>query len=60
MAYKNFLKSQLGDDVYIKSVGIDSNGIGDLVESLITHPFEQVNANKFNYPSVIDLKVFAD
>lgn len=47
-AYRDFLKSVLGDEVYIKSASIDSNGIADLLESLSVHPFEQVKAGKFH------------
>lgn len=53
--YINFLKSQLGDDIYIKSASIDSNGIADIVESLSVHPFEQVKAvTVFDQPTIID------
>lgn len=46
-SYKNFLRSQLGDEVYIKSASIDRNEIADIIESFLVHPFEQVIVGKF-------------
>lgn len=41
--YSQFLKSQLENDVYIKSVQIGSSVRADKVKSLSTHPLSQIN-----------------
>jgi hypothetical protein len=41
--YSQFLKSQLENDVYIKSVQIGSTIRADRVKSLSTHPFNQID-----------------
>lgn len=43
LGYIHFLKSQLGEDVYIKSVRIGDTSSDDRVKSLSTHPFKQIN-----------------
>lgn len=44
--YKHFLKSQLGNDVVIKSAKVDSSPTLDMVKSLTVHPFKQVGTEK--------------
>lgn len=42
VTYTNFLRQQLGHDVYIKSAQIGDNSAVDLVKSLTVHPFDQI------------------
>lgn len=42
----DFIKSQLGDDIYIKSACLGDN---DKYQSLTLHPFDQVKLLSFNF-----------
>lgn len=42
-SYSNIIKSQLGNDVHIKSVRIGDTPEQDRINSLTKHPFEQID-----------------
>lgn len=42
-SYSDIIKSQLGDDIYIKSVRIGNNPEQDRINSLTRHPFKQID-----------------
>lgn len=40
--YRNYLRSQLGNEIYIRSVQIGDSSAADVVKSLSVHPLNQI------------------
>lgn len=57
--YINFLKKQLENDVYIKSVRVGKTVEQDQINSLSRHPFDQVSLQfKITVTLVINNEIF--
>lgn len=52
--YSQIIKSQLGDEVYIKAVQIGSTIRSDRVRSVTTHPFQQVLETTSTYNALLN------